>query len=235
MEKICFINIRTEYGNAFKSMYTSRMGDNVVEIYNFDSFVSALAQNTSIHFDGFIINLIPSDLSGNLDDLEKIIYHTNPLANILYVFEYSKEIELYLIKRKSLNYSFYGNPIEIHLEKYIQNFKNLNDDYDRTNFIIRGWTIYTAERMAKMNNVEVSLSNYEVEILKHLFKRLTQPVSRKELYMVLKPHVKNNEENEDKIYRSIDVHIRNIRKKLGNNLIRSIRGLGYTLNANREL
>ncbi|GAB4453772.1 MAG: hypothetical protein OHK0036_16950 [Bacteroidia bacterium] len=73
------------------------------------------------------------------------------------------------------------------------------------------------------NGIIVELSKIEMQIIKLLAKVPGKVYSRNQIFQYVwnNPNVKE---------RTIDVHIVNIRKKLGNNIIKTIKGVGYKLN-----
>lgn len=73
------------------------------------------------------------------------------------------------------------------------------------------------------NGIIVELSKIEMQIIKLLAKVPGKVYSRNQIFQYVwnNPNVKE---------RTVDVHIVNIRKKLGNNIIKTIKGVGYKLN-----
>lgn len=74
------------------------------------------------------------------------------------------------------------------------------------------------------NGIIVELSKTEFDIIKLLSKIPGKVYSRTSIFK----HVWSNETKVKE--RTVDVHIVSIRKKLGNNIIKTIRGVGYKLN-----
>jgi two-component system alkaline phosphatase synthesis response regulator PhoP len=71
------------------------------------------------------------------------------------------------------------------------------------------------------NNIEISLPKKEFELLKLLASNPNKVFHREEIYsMVWGDAIVVGD-------RTIDVHIRKIRQKLGNNIIKTIKGVGY--------
>lgn len=73
------------------------------------------------------------------------------------------------------------------------------------------------------NGIIVELSKIEMQIIKLLAKVPGKVYSRNQIFQ----YVWNNTNVKE---RTVDVHIVNIRKKLGNNIIKTIKGVGYKLN-----
>lgn len=99
--------------------------------------------------------------------------------------------------------------IEDNLDTNILNFKD----------IVIDTTLY----QVKKNNNVIDLTLSEFKILKALVENQNKVMTREDLFDVLGTE-KSKTEN-----RSIDVHIRNIRKKLGEDSIETIRGIGYVI------
>jgi two-component system, OmpR family, response regulator QseB len=78
------------------------------------------------------------------------------------------------------------------------------------------------KRGAAMNTTNLNLSPRERAILEALLERPGRPISRRQLrerlYGAREPEVLGN---------PVEVHIHNLRAKLGEGVIRTIRGLGY--------
>lgn len=74
------------------------------------------------------------------------------------------------------------------------------------------------------NGIIVELSKLEFEIIKLLGKIPGKVYSRHQIFIELWNGNKQIKE------RTVDVHIVNIRKKLGSNIIKTIKGVGYKLN-----
>ncbi len=88
---------------------------------------------------------------------------------------------------------------------------------------IQGIEIDTRSRKVSCNGAEVVLTAREYSILELLALRQGQVISRTEIY----EHI--FDEKDDTISNLLDVHISNIRKKLGKNLITTRRGQGYVI------
>ena len=78
-----------------------------------------------------------------------------------------------------------------------------------------------ATRTVAVDGVEVSLSARAVAILEALLERPGVPLSRERLEQILYGWGEGVESN------AVEVHIHHLRKKLGKDRIRTIRGLGY--------
>lgn len=81
----------------------------------------------------------------------------------------------------------------------------------------------TASRSAKLGGEEVPLTAREYSLLEYLALHRGETVSRSELYEHL------FDENEDSLSNLLDVHVSNLRRKLGRDLITTRRGLGYCI------
>jgi DNA-binding response OmpR family regulator len=78
------------------------------------------------------------------------------------------------------------------------------------------------KRTVRQDGEEVTLTTSEFDLLELLMKRAGQPISREEVAQTIFGRRLNLND------RSIDVHISNLRKKLGARRIKAIRGVGYS-------
>ncbi|GIV27571.1 MAG: hypothetical protein KatS3mg027_1385 [Bacteroidia bacterium] len=74
------------------------------------------------------------------------------------------------------------------------------------------------------NGIIVDVSKTELDILKLLSQTPGKVFSRSDIFKFIWPKDCNIKE------RTVDVHIVSIRKKLGKNIIKTIKGVGYKLN-----
>lgn len=81
----------------------------------------------------------------------------------------------------------------------------------------------TAARRASLNGEEIVLTAREYALLEYLALHRGQVVSRTELYEHL------FDENDSTLSNLLDVHVSNLRKKLGRDFITTRRGHGYTV------
>lgn len=86
---------------------------------------------------------------------------------------------------------------------------------------IDGVTVNTLARKVYRQNREIELTAREYGILEYLSRRFGHTVTRTELFEHL------FDEHDDSISNVIDVHVSGIRKKLGQHIIKTRRGLGY--------
>lgn len=73
------------------------------------------------------------------------------------------------------------------------------------------------------NGIIVELSKTEMDIMKMLAKVPGKVYSRSQIFQAIWNNATIKE-------RTVDVHIVNIRKKLGNSVIKTIKGVGYKIN-----
>lgn len=78
----------------------------------------------------------------------------------------------------------------------------------------------------KLKNEEINLPKKEFELLSFLYKRPGKVFSRDQILS----HVWGEEIIVGE--RTVDVHVRKLREKIGNDYIRTIKGVGYTFNIN---
>lgn len=78
------------------------------------------------------------------------------------------------------------------------------------------------KRTVRRDGEEVTLTTSEFDLLELLMKRAGQPISREEVAQTIFGRRLNLND------RSIDVHVSNLRKKLGAARIKAIRGVGYS-------
>jgi DNA-binding response OmpR family regulator len=86
-----------------------------------------------------------------------------------------------------------------------------------------------SEHVASWNNVRVELTKREYRILETLLRNRDRVLSRRQLEESLYGFGEGIDSN------AIEVHIHNLRHKLARDLIETVRGLGYRLNANAKV
>ena len=84
-------------------------------------------------------------------------------------------------------------------------------------------TLDTAARRVTLDGGEVTLTAREYSLFEYLALHRGEVVSRTELYDHL------FDEDDDSLSNLLDVHVSNLRKKLGRDLITTSRGLGYRI------
>ena len=100
--------------------------------------------------------------------------------------------------------------------------RRYKDVPDNSNIIaLKGFTIDKNRYVVVIENTEVTLARKEFELLQFLVSRPDKVVSREDIF--------TNVWGENVVVgdRTIDVHIRRIREKLGIDSIRTIKGVGY--------
>jgi two-component system, OmpR family, response regulator QseB len=88
---------------------------------------------------------------------------------------------------------------------------------------LRGLVLSEATQRATVDGVLVELSRSEFLLLSTLVKRADRVVTRRTLEEQVLPGGLNNESN------VLDVHISNLRKKIGDGYVRTVRGVGYVI------
>lgn len=95
---------------------------------------------------------------------------------------------------------------------------------DASNVIdVKGCTIDMAARLVKQDGAVVDLTAREYALVEHLVLRRGKLVTRTDLYEHL------FDENDASLSNLLDVHVSNIRKKLGHDFITTRRGHGYCI------
>jgi two-component system, OmpR family, response regulator QseB len=88
---------------------------------------------------------------------------------------------------------------------------------------LRGLVLHEATLRASVDGTTVDLSRSEFLLLCTLVKRADRVVTRRTLEEQVLPGGLNNESN------VLDVHISNLRRKIGDGYIRTVRGVGYVI------
>ncbi len=88
---------------------------------------------------------------------------------------------------------------------------------------LRGLVLSEATQRTTVDGVVVELSRSEFLLLNTLVKRADRVVTRRTLEEQVLPGGLNNESN------VLDVHISNLRKKIGDGYVRTVRGVGYVI------
>lgn len=96
-------------------------------------------------------------------------------------------------------------------------------DFDGDCLELRGLLLHEATLRASVDGVAVDLSLSEFRLLSTLVKRADRVVTRRLLEEQVLPGGLNNESN------VLDVHISNLRKKIGDGYVRTVRGVGYVV------
>ena len=81
----------------------------------------------------------------------------------------------------------------------------------------------TTSHVVKLNDEPVALSLHEYSILEYLLNHTGQVLSKQQIESSLYGWSEGVESN------AVEVHVHHLRKKLGKDLIRTIRGLGYSI------
>ncbi|NJN00255.1 MAG: response regulator [Aquincola sp.] len=95
--------------------------------------------------------------------------------------------------------------------------------FDRGTLELRGLVLNEATMRASVDGMAVDLSRSEFLLLATLVKRADRVVTRRMLEEHVLPGGLNNESN------VLDVHISNLRKKIGDGYVRTLRGVGYVI------
>lgn len=90
-----------------------------------------------------------------------------------------------------------------------------------------GLVLDPAKRDVHLDGTEVMLSNREFEVLAKLMSQPSRPLSQDQLIDALYAW------GEDIASNAVEVHIHHLRKKIGADWIRTIRGVGYVLNPDK--
>ena len=98
-----------------------------------------------------------------------------------------------------------------------------NTAYDAIVLAIGELSINTATRQVTLSNTPVALTAREYCLLEFLALHRGETVTRTVLYEHL------FDEDDDTLSNLLDVHVSNLRKKLGHELIATRRGLGYCI------
>jgi two-component system, OmpR family, response regulator QseB len=88
---------------------------------------------------------------------------------------------------------------------------------------LRGLVLHEAKMHVSVNGATVELSRSEFLLLATLVKRADRVVTRRVLEEQVLPGGLNNESN------ALEVHISNLRKKIGDGYVRTVRGVGYVI------
>jgi two-component system, OmpR family, response regulator QseB len=95
--------------------------------------------------------------------------------------------------------------------------------FDGEALVLRGLVLHEATLRASVDGLAVELSRSEFLLLCTLVKRADRVVTRRVLEEQVLPGGLNNESN------VLDVHISNLRKKIGDGYVRTVRGVGYVI------
>jgi len=95
--------------------------------------------------------------------------------------------------------------------------------FDGETLELRGIVLHAPTRRVTINGRPVDLTGSEYELLRILMMRADRVVTRRSLEEQALPGAQANASN------SLDVHMANLRRKVGEGLIRTVRGVGYVI------
>jgi len=94
---------------------------------------------------------------------------------------------------------------------------------DGATFEVRGLWLHEPTQRVRVREMPVSLSRSEFKLLCLLVKRADRVVARRALEQLVLPNGQSQNSN------VLDVHISNLRRKIGEGYIRTVRGIGYVI------
>jgi two-component system response regulator QseB len=100
--------------------------------------------------------------------------------------------------------------------------------FEEDQLTLRGLALDEATRSVSVNGREVELSRCEFDLLALLLKRMGRVVTRRALEQQVLPGGPTNESN------ALDVHMSNLRRKIGKGFVRTVRGIGYVVDARQR-
>lgn len=127
-----------------------------------------------------------------------------------------KEIDDYITKPFSMNI------LLLKLSTILKRIYGKSDDIIMVNDV----KLYINQYQVYRGNEKIEMTPKEFEILQSMFVNLGKVYSREELLMAIWGADFLGDS------RTIDVHIKNIRRKLGNDTIKTIKGIGYKVEKN---
>jgi two-component system, OmpR family, response regulator len=99
--------------------------------------------------------------------------------------------------------------------------------YDGELLELRGLSLHEPTRRVSIHGKPIELSRSEFSILSALLKRADRVLTRRVLEEQVLPGASSAESN------TLEVHISNLRKKIGEGFIRTVRGVGYVIDKSR--
>jgi len=100
--------------------------------------------------------------------------------------------------------------------------------FEEDQLTLRGLALDEATRSVTVNGREVELSRCEFDLLALLLKRMGRVVTRRALEQQVLPGGPTNESN------ALDVHMSNLRRKIGKGYVRTVRGIGYVIDGRQR-
>lgn len=100
--------------------------------------------------------------------------------------------------------------------------KRVSDNSSKTE-IIKGYRFEFEKYNAYKGNIPVSLTTKEIQIIAMLFRNKGRVVTRQQILDTL------FSDNYEVLERTVDTHIKNIRKKLGADFITTVKNVGYKI------
>ncbi|MDB9786503.1 response regulator transcription factor [Bacteriovoracaceae bacterium] len=149
-------------------------------------------------------------ITGNASTSDEIAFHKQGIDDLV---------------RKPFNINVFRAIIEKHLSNVLNVQNSLKDNYIELDENILQ-IVFLNQHICQKK--PVSLTSHEFKIFQKMFKRSEQMFTREQLWEVMGGNEK------ECLFSTVNMHISNIRKKLGSysSLIETIRGEGYRYNSN---
>ena len=173
-------------------------------------------------------DLILMDLGlPDMDGLELMLWirRTNPMIPILVITARDKKHDMIMGLDSGAD-DYMAKPFDIEelLAKLRVHKRRLS--YQRSDAIVVKKLKFSAHSLeAKIDGIPIPLAHKEAMILKALLLNVNCVKSRSSLEKIL------SEWGEEVSSNAIDVHIHNLRKKIGSDYIKTIRGIGYLVSS----
>lgn len=164
-------------------------------------------------------------------DYISLVAAVNPLVLSAVVFDGDEEVELEILESHADLHISEQKSLEFSTKLILSNLETLNTKVgrvDKRSIYLEEETaaglvaIYLDSMKVTLNGVGVDVTATEFQILTYLIHEKHRIVSREDLLRLMYGEIYENKD-----FRNVDVHIKNLRSKIGYNAIQSIRGYGY--------
>ena len=215
---ILIIGNDEKYDKVLK-IYLEKKGNSVRYI---NKAISGIEESKAKVYDLIIID-IHKEIISAVQTLEMIFLERSQAKVMMLVEEVEEKEEVQVLEMGAREYQSKAKSFSVILERTKKMVEIVQEEgkkiLESKEEKIR---VYVDERIVEKNSEEVEITNLEFELLVYFIANKNRLLTRQEIYK----EVWKVEEMK-KNFRTVDTYVKNLRKKLGINAIKSNRGIGY--------
>lgn len=221
MRSVLLIEDDESMVELFKHHFKNEVGIDFTTAESYAQGVSLVAQKK---FDIYILDINLSEFSGF--DILKILQKEEAIVNRVIVMSATQDI-VARVEAYNLGASnFISKPVNFDvlraiLRKNLRAIETIQSDQIVTPYFILDNTLFKCLLLKDGGQIDTPLTRIEFNILSSLARNINQ-VKRKEDLSFL-----GKDRNEPMSYKALEMHIGSLRKKLGEKIIQTVRGVGY--------